>query len=197
MGRVATLSKVSVEDYLAWERQQEGKHEYYEGEIYAMAGGSPRHNALSARMVAALGAALGAKCHVLTSDQRIRARTRRYVYADASVVCGPLAVEHDDVLTNPAVIIEVLSSSTEQYDRGAKWESYQSLSSLTDYVLVSQDRARVEHFGRSDARWLYTAHDAGQTLELTNGARIDVDAVFAGVFELPGDPLANVGGELP
>jgi len=188
MGRIAERSKLSPQEYLEWERQQVSKHEYFDGDVFAMAGGSPRHN----RLVMAVGAALDTPltvrgCSVLSSDQRVRAQDRRYVYPDLAVVCGPLTIEHDDVLTNPTMLVEVLSSSTEQYDRGLKWDGYQSLPSLTDYVLVSQDRAHLEHFGYIDGRWIYTSANAGERLTLTNGVALDVDAIFAGVFDLPGD----------
>lgn len=187
MTRVPERSQVSPEEYLAWERQQEEKHEYFEGEVYAMASCSPRHNHLSVRVGVALENALGGRCYVFSSNQRVRSRERRYVYPDVSVVCGALEIEHGDVLVNPTIVVEILSSTTEQYDRGLKWDSYQSLSSLTDYVLVSQDRARIEHFGRaSDGRWIYTSANAGERITLTGGAVLDVDAIFAGVLELPG-----------
>jgi Uma2 family endonuclease len=179
---------MSPEEYLAWERREERKHEYFEGEVYAMAGGSPRHNRLSSKITAALETALGGRCHVFSSDQRIRARERRYVYPDVSVVCDAPVIEQEDVLVNPTIIVEILSSTTEQYDRGLKWDGYQMLSSLTDYVLVSQERARIEHFARTlDGRWVYTSANAGERIRLTNGTLLDLDAIFAGVFELPGD----------
>jgi len=179
---------MSPEEYLAWERQQEQKHEYFEGEVYAMVGGSVRHNRLAFQVAVALDSALRGRCLVLGSDQRVRSRERRYVYPDVSVVCGAPEVEHGDVLVNPTIIVEILSSTTEQYDRGLKWDSYQSLPSLTDYVLVSQDRAHLEHFGRApDGRWIYTSANPGERITLTGGTVLDVDAIFAGVLELPGD----------
>ncbi len=188
MGRVAERSQLSAEEYLAWERQQERKHEYFDGEVFAMAGGSYRHNRLIMKVGFALEPGLAAGgCTVVASDQRVRAHDRRYVYPDLSVVCGAPAIEHDDVLTNPTMVVEVLSSTTEQYDRGLKWNSYQGLPSLTDYILVSQDRAHIEHFARIDNRWIYASASAGDRITLTNGIVLDVDAVFAGVFDLPGD----------
>ena len=188
MPRLAERSQLSPEEYLAWERQQERKHEYFEGEVYAMAGGSPRHNRLSSRVTTALEIALGGRCHVFSSDQRIRSRERRYVYPDVSVACASLVIEQEDVLVNPTIIVEVLSSTTEQYDRGLTWEAYQLLPSLTDYVLVSQDRARIEHFARTPGgRWVYTSANAGEHLRLTGETVLDIDKIFAGVFELPGD----------
>ena len=151
---------MSAAEYLAWEREQPQKHEFHCGEVFAMAGGSPRHNLLAAAFAAELRAATRAKgCHALSSDQRISASVgERYVYADAVVVCGELRTEPGtiDVLSNPTVIVEVLSASTESFDRGEKWEAYQRLASLTDYLLVSQTAVRVEHYRReADGSWRY------------------------------------------
>lgn len=188
MSRVATRSHVSAEDYLAWERVQEGKHEYFHGEIFAMAGGSPRHNALCARVIRSLGNQLTG-CEVMTSDQRIGfSESTRYAYPDVTVVCGALELEAHDVLKNPAVIVEVLSAETEQYDRGSEWEGYQRIPSLGDYVLVSQREARIEQFQRSvDGTWTYRTVRAGERIMLSTGASLAVDEIFAGVFSLPGD----------
>lgn len=101
---------VPVEGYLAWEREQHEKHEYLHGQIFAMAGGSARHNALCANVIAALIGQLRGKCTVLASDQRVRTQKRQYVYPDVSVVCGEMAIE-GDVLTNPTIVVEVLSTS--------------------------------------------------------------------------------------
>jgi Uma2 family endonuclease len=125
-------------------------------------------------------------CIVLSSDQRVRTRERHYGYPDLTVVCGALALADGDVIENPTMLVEVLSPSTEQYDRGLKWDDYQELPSLTDYLLVSQDRARIAHFARRGQEWRYVAANAGGQISLTNGIVLDVDAVFAGAFELPG-----------
>ena len=192
MARVATRSHLSADDYLAWEREQPLRHEYFRGEVFAMAGGSLRHNALCSNVHAALNQELRARgCVVLTSDQRVASRDRdRYVYPDVSVVCGEAQTEPGtkDVLANPMILVEVLSSSTEQFDRGAKWDGYQRLASLTDYVLVSQAEPHVEHFLRDgDGTWRYRSARAGERILLTNGVALDVDAIFAGVMALTGD----------
>jgi Uma2 family endonuclease len=192
MGDAATIRDMSAADYLAWERSQPAKHEYHLGEVFAMAGGSPRHNFLSGAMIAELRAAVRSKgCHVLTSDQRISASPgRRYVYADTVVVCGPIKMEPgtSDVLANPRIIVEVLSQSTETYDRGEKWEAYQRLVSLTDYLLVAQTSVRVEHYRReSDGSWRYRMLEAGDTVTLADGATVSIDAVYEGAFELDAD----------
>lgn len=189
MGDAAIIQRMSAPEYLEWERKQVEKHEYHRGEVFAMAGGSPRHNLLSATAIVALHAALrGKRCHVLSSDQRVVAEPgQRYVYADAVVVCGGAQMEPErhDALANPSVIVEVLSPSTEAYDRGQKWEAYQRLASLTDYLLVSQTSARVEHFQReTDGSWRYRVLGAGDSITLANGASVSVDAIYEGAFDL-------------
>ncbi len=183
---------MTADEYLAWERTQEARHEFHRGEIFAMAGGSPRHNALAAAVIRDLGAAVrGTQCRVLTSDQRIAAPTgSRYVYADVTLVCGPMQLETGttDVLSNPVAIVEVLSKSTEAHDRGQKWEGYQNIRSLTDYLLVSQSTPKIEHFQRrDDGSWRYEVAGPAGEVELANGARILVDSVFAGAFEIEGE----------
>jgi Uma2 family endonuclease len=181
---------MTPDEYLAWEREQLDKHEFFHGDVFAMAGGSPRHNELCGNVLFALKAALRPRgCGVFSSDQRVSFMARtRYVYPDVSAACGPLELEAGDVLLNPQILVEVLSSSTEQYDRGLKWEGYQRLGSLTDYLLVSQTEPRIEQFQRaSDGTWTYRAVEAGESLALTDGTLLVVDDIFAGVFELPGD----------
>jgi Uma2 family endonuclease len=189
--RIAQRSHLTPDEYLAWERDQPVRHEFYRGEVFAMAGGSMRHNALCAAIIATLCAQLRGRCVVLTSDQRVVASQReRYVYPDVSIVCGSVITEPGagDVLANPTILVEVLSESTEQYDRGLKWESYQRIESLTDYVLISQSERRIEHFRRDRTRtWLYQFAAEGERLVLSNDSVLDVDAIYAGVFELPGD----------
>jgi Uma2 family endonuclease len=182
---------MSPDEYLAWEREQPGRHEYYRGEVFAMAGGSVRHNGLCVRVSRMLDTELEGRCAVLSSDQRIVGANReRYVYPDVSVVWGPVVPElgASDVLLNPTLLVEVLSSSTEQYDRGLKWQGYQRIESLTDYVLVSQSEPRIEHYRRERTRtWSCQLAAAGERLVLSNDAVLDVDAIFAGMFELPGE----------
>jgi Uma2 family endonuclease len=174
--------------YLAWERQQETKHVFFHGEVFAMAGGSPRHNALCARVIRSLGNQQR-DCEVMTSDQRVGlAAGARYVYPDVTVVCGKLELASNDVLENPTVLVEVLSAETEQYDRGLKWEGYQRIASLADFVLVSQAEPRIEHFRRAtDGSWTYRAAGAGERVVLSTGAALVVDEIFAGALDLPGD----------
>jgi Uma2 family endonuclease len=191
VARVAERSHLTPDEYLAWERSQPVRHEFFRGEVFAMAGGSMRHNVLCARIITRLETQLHHGCFVMTSDQRVvSAHRERYVYPDVSVVCGPLLMEPgtSDVLANPTILVEVLSESTEQYDRGLKWEGYQRIESLTDYVLVSQSQRRIEHFRRDRTKtWLYQVAGEGERIVLSNDAVLDVDAIFAGVLELSGD----------
>lgn len=181
---------MTADEYLVWEREQPTKHEFFQGEVFAMAGASARHNALCSRNNRSLGNALeGRGCVVLTSDQRVSVGAgERYVYPDVNVVCGALEIQKRDVLVNPVLLVEVLSAATEQYDRGLKWEGYQRLGSLQDYVLVSQSEPRVEHFRRApDGSWIYRAVGQGERVTLSMGVELVVDDVFSGVFEIPGD----------
>jgi Uma2 family endonuclease len=191
MGRVAARSKLTPAEYLSWEREQVDKHEYHAGNVFAMAGGSPRHNWIAGNVQSALKRALDDRCFTFTSDQRILFDDgQRYVYPDVSVVCGPILLQDgtNDVVVNPTILVEVLSSTTEQYDRGLKWEGYQRLSSLTAYLLVAQHEVRVEQYLRApDRGWFYRAYGAGERIALPGGAQLDVDAIYARAFELPGD----------
>jgi Uma2 family endonuclease len=187
--QAAVTHPLTAGEYLAWEREQSDKHEYHRGEVFAMAGGSPRHNFLCGSMVAELRSAVRGKgCYPLTSDQRLGLQEgERYVYADAVVVCGPLRMEPgtSDVLANPSVVVEVLSRSSEAYDRGDKWEAYQRLPSLADYLLVSQWSVQIEHFQReAGGAWRYRLVGAGGSVVLSNGAVLAVDAIYEGAFEL-------------
>jgi Uma2 family endonuclease len=192
VSRIVERTQLSAVEFLEWERDQPTRHEFFRGEVFAMAGGSPRHNALCSRFNAALRVAFADRgCEVFSSDQRIGLGPgERYVYPDVTVVCGQLALEPGttDVLTNPSVLVEVLSGSTEQYDRGLKWEGYQRVQSLMDYVLVSQTEPRVEHYRREAAgSWIYRSLGPGQHLVLSGQAELELDVIFAGAFDLPGD----------
>ena len=153
---------ITAADYLALERQAETKSEYWNGGIYAMSGASRNHNRITINLGAMLHARLrGKPCEPFVSDMRVKVSpTGLYTYPDVSVVCGEPHFEDDqlDTLLNPKVIIEVLSESTEKYDRGDKFAYYQTLDSLTDYLLVAQNQPYIEHFQRqADGSWRYSA----------------------------------------
>ncbi len=154
---------ISPEDYLAQERLASTKSDYFNGEVFAMAGASERHISIVANITASfVGQLKGRPCKVYPSDMRVRvAVTGLYTYPDIVVLCGVPRFDdkNKDTLLNPTVIFEILSKSTESYDRGAKFENYRTLESLTDYVLVSQDKPLVEHFARQpEDKWLLSTY---------------------------------------
>lgn len=155
-----------------------------------MAGGSFRHNALCVQTASALNALLRKRgCFALSSDTRV-SLGERYVYPDVTVTCGERRFEPDakDVLLNPVIVVEVLSAGTESYDRGLKWDSYQQIPSLTDYLLIAQSHVRVEQFQRSGAAsWTYRSFGAGDRVTLSTGETLDVESIYADVFELEGE----------
>ncbi len=171
-------------EYLTYERDSGMKHEFDDGEILAMAGGSRRHNALASRVSAALEARRRPGCVAFQSDQKVRIlATGPSTYPDASLVCGPIEGDPADptgaTITNPSVIVEVLSPPTEEADRGAKWQHYQQIAALQEYVLVSQGAARVETYRRlPNGSWEYRDTQQG-TVHLSCGAMLDLDALYA------------------
>jgi Uma2 family endonuclease len=176
--------RYSYAEYLVYERDSEMKHEYDGGEIIAMPGGAPRHNALASRVGAALEIGRKPGCIAFQSDQRIRIlATGKATYPDLSMVCGPIEGDPVDpsgaTITNPTLIIEVLSPATEQNDRGDKWQHYQLLPSLQEYVLVSQSDPRIESYRRlATGGWEY--HDATEgVVHLASGAVLDLARLYA------------------
>lgn len=151
---------ITEQEYLAFERVHIKKHEYFDGEIFAMTGGTITHNLLAGNTFASLHRQLRGKgCRVLNSDMRIKVTTTGLnTYPDITVVCGQILFldERRDTITNPAVIIEVLSPSTERYDRGMKFQNYRTIASLCDYVLIAQDKQHIEHYIRQEnGQWLF------------------------------------------
>lgn len=149
------------EEYLAIERRAEYKSEYVDGVMYAMAGGSIRHNLIAGNLITEFNVQLRkTDCRVYPSDLKVRVPdSKRFFYPDVSIVCGEIrfADDEQDVVLNPVVVVEVLSESTAAFDRGKKFQSYQQIESLREYLLVSQDEYVVEHFLRQDdGHWLYT-----------------------------------------
>lgn len=150
------------ESYLEFERASETKQEFYRGEVFDMPGGSPNHSLIGGNTAALLRQQLRAKpCRVFQSDLRLQVRAvGLYTYPDAFVFCGELqyADKRRDTVTNPTLIIEVLSKSTESYDRGKKFQHYRTLETLQEYVLISQDSANIERFTRQPSGdWLLSA----------------------------------------
>lgn len=160
------------------------RHEFLNGAILAMAGGTPEHAALSAAVVVLLGSHLrGRSCRTYSADLRLRIpSTGLATYADAAVICGEPARDPESAthVTNPTLIVEVLSPGTEEYDRGEKREQYQQLESLRDYVLVAQSRRRVEVFSRSEAgAWQHRVFTSGDAVELPSiDCRFELDELY-------------------
>jgi len=184
---IAVRHRYTYAEYLAYERDSGLKHEYDDGEILAMAGGSRRHNALASRVSAALEVGRRTGCIAFQSDQKVRVlATGRATYPDASMVCGPIEGDPADpsgaTITNPTVIVEVLSASTEEADRGGKWQHYQLIPSLQEYVLVSQSEARIETYRRlASGAWEYRDTKTGD-VHLVCGATLKLASLYS---ELP------------
>ena len=161
----ASVPYLTPEQYLEIERQAEFRSEYLHGEMFAMAGTSFNHNRIVRSTERALGRALdGRRCDVFFLDVKVHVpATGLYTYPDIVVTCGPIAAldKHQDTLTNPLVIVEVLSPSTRNYDRGEKFQHYRSIPSFREYLVLAQDEIRVEHHVRQpDGAWIFREHTA-------------------------------------
>ncbi len=181
---------VSEAEYLAMERASTSKHELWNGEVFAMTGGTLAHAMLSMNIGAMLHTGLRERgCKVLSADAKVHVPlSGGYVYPDVSVVCGTVETHEgsDDVLRNPILVVEVLSESTERFDRGDKFAGYRSIPSLVDYVLVAQAARHVEVYTRQpDASWILRAYDDAHpqvrlpSLELT----LALTELFRGVLD--------------
>jgi Uma2 family endonuclease len=197
---MATQAKkfYTPEEYLALEEAADYKSEYYAGEIFAMAGGSYEHVRITGNITGALYSRLiGGPCGVLPADMRVRVSPAGlYTYPDVVVMCGDPEIERNTLL-NPLVLIEVLSESTEAYDRGAKFAQYQRIGSLSDYILVSQNAARVELFHRlPQGGWHYVeAHDVAASIDIPSlGVSLPLSEVYAGITFPPPRPEIVGGG---
>jgi Uma2 family endonuclease len=184
---------ITEEQYLELDRKAERKSEYYRGEMFAMAGAGEAHNLIVANLIASLHAQFRSKpCRSYPSDMRVRVSpTGLYAYPDLTAVCGePQFLDRRrDTLLNPTLIVEVLSRSTERYDRSRKFDHYASIDSLREYVLVSSDRVSIEVFTRpAEGRWLFAkALRLEETIELESiGSRLSLANVYERV-EFPLD----------
>lgn len=183
---------MSYAEFLSLEARATERHEFLGGQVFAMAGGSPEQGALAAAFMRELGAALrGKPCRIFSSDVRVAiAETGLTTYPDASVVCGRLETHGTDrdAIVNPVLLLEVLSDSTEAYDRGAKAAHYRRLPSLREYVLVSHNERRIEVYRRNEqGRFELFEFGADQRFELSAvGVTLDTNAVYEN--PLAGDP---------
>lgn len=179
------ITKVTAEEYLAMDRAAELRSEYIDGEIIAMSGGSLRHARLGTHLLGQLYSGLhGSECEAFGSDFRVRVSSRMYTYPDAIVVCGKplLADGRQDVLLNPTVIFEVLSPSTEYYDRGVKFQQYRTIESLQDYILVAQNQISIEQYTRGQAH-TWTLRDYGRSEDILQIASIGISLPLAAIYD--------------
>lgn len=193
----AAVKKYTIAEYFALERTSPVKHEYFAGELFAMAGGTESHNLICGNLVREFGNQLADRpCRVYTSDMRVKTAAGLYTYPDVGIVCEkPVLDDERSTLLNPLVICEVLSPTTEAYDRGKKFQYYRSLASLREYLLVSQDRVLVEHFARqSDTdQWILTAADSmDEVIHFPAlGFQMELRQIYAKVDLQPGIGLSS------
>ena len=170
----------TLDDYLSLQRGLEVKLEYFNGEIYVMAGGSAGHNRISRNVLKLLDAALaGSSCEAFGSDMRVSTPSGLYTYPDATIVCGPKISNAAETVTNPVVIVEVLSDSTRNYDRGEKFDLYCSVPTLRHYLLIEQSFHHVEHrHMEADGSWATDSPEA-----VIHLSKVGIDLGVAEIYE--------------
>lgn len=178
--------RLTIPEYLALERESEMRHEYLDGEMFAMAAPSRSHSFISGNVFGQIWAQLrGRPCEAHQETMRVRTPSGLFAYPDVVALCGEPKLDDSGTLLSPVLIVEVLSPSTENYDRGTKFAHYRSIPSFTEYVLVAQDRVHVEHFRhRESGGWLLNDLDKlSQTLELPSiGCRLTLVEIYERVF---------------
>lgn len=189
MSALVAEQRLTWDEYLALEESTGIRHEYYDGVVHCMAGGTPRHSRIGGNTFVALAKRLsGNNCQPFNSDLRVRIGSKGH-YPDAMVVCGPLQMDKQvkNSVLNPAVIFEVLSKSTEGYDRGLKFFYYRQIPSLTDYVLIAPKTATIEHHERQpDGSWLLRVIPGDGQLSLKSiSCEIPGAEFFEGTESLP------------
>jgi Uma2 family endonuclease len=175
--------KMTAAEYLDWERQQVERHEFYDGEVFSQSGETRNHSQIGANSIRALGNLLANHdCVVHSSDMRVHIEaTGSYVYPDVSVVCPPIEGDGDDVISNPVLVVEVLSPSTEDFDRGTKFGYYRQIPSLRDYLVISQDQPRIEHHFLNEGE-LWSLRDVTGVDEVLHLASLNDDLPLAEVY---------------
>lgn len=178
------VNKFTVQEYLAFEDASLTKHEYYDGKVYDMAGGMPEHAAIQVNLSTELNVQLrGTPCRVFSSDLRVGVEmVDFFTYPDITVICGKLEVDprSDSIVTNPVLLIEVLSPSTRANDRGDKFKFYKQIPSLQEYVLVDSERAHIEVLSRVGRRWNIEIYDDTKATILLKSisCKISMGAVY-------------------
>jgi Uma2 family endonuclease len=188
---VYSQQKISIEAYLEMENAALEKHEYYKGEVFAMSGAKVPHNRISTNLLMTLGQKLkGKKCQPFGSDQRIHIQSNTlFTYPDISIVCGEILTLNNDEynVLNPAVIIEVLSRSTKNYDRGEKFKLYRDITTLKEYILVDSESMHIEVFRLNENNhWeLEEYNDTGSLLIKTINENISIGEIYEGIKFIP------------
>ncbi len=188
----ATPLPMTVEEYLELERASDTKHEYIDGYVYAMAGGTKGHGRIAANLITVLSPHLGdGPCRVYNSDVKVRLSATRYVYPDLSVSCDERdnADDEDDEIHHPRLVVEVLSRSTEDYDRTDKFDYYRDCAALQDYVLVNGRRMSVHVYSRGEhGQWVVQPFGSGDTVVIPSiDIRIPIAQLYRAV-RLPAEP---------
>ncbi len=178
--------RLSVAEYLAWEAENEIKHEYIDGEVYAMSGGTGKHSSIMINITIAIGRRLAnSVCTLHSSEMRVKVNDRRYVYPDLSAVCGKSSYEDESEISllNPILVVEVTSPSSIEHDRVAKRDLYREVPSIQGYLIVDQHRVCAELYTRADVGWLlqvYTNPDDVIPLEILN-CELPLAEIYRGI----------------
>ena len=178
--------RLSVQEYLAWEAENEIKHEYIDGEVYAMSGGTGKHSSIMINITIAIGQQLGdSLCALHSSEMRVKVNDSRYVYPDLSAVCGKSSYEDESEISllNPILVVEVTSPSSIEFDRVAKRDLYREAPSIQGYLVVDQHRVCAELYNRADVGWLlqvYTDPDDVIPLEMLN-SELPLAEIYRGI----------------
>ena len=196
----AAKTKLTVAEYLAFERSSESKHEFFDGELFAMTGGTPAHSLIASNFIREAGNALKDRpCVVYTSDLRVKVNaTGLYTYPDVTIVCGEQQFDDDqrDTLINPTIVVDVLSKSTASYDRGPKSKHFRKIDSLQALIFIEQDSPAVEvYYRQSDGKWiLYDATELTESIAIEPiGISIPLAEIYRNVtFPEPG-PSSETG----
>ncbi|MCI0493714.1 Uma2 family endonuclease [candidate division KSB1 bacterium] len=189
---------LTVQDYLELEEAAEYKSEYYKGEIFAMAGGSSNHNRIALNLASHLNIGLmNTKCQAFISDLRVWVASEDFfTYPDIFIVCNKIEyyLKRTDTILNPIIIIEVLSKSTEAYDRGKKFQFYRSIPSFQEYILIDQYSIQIDQFFiGTDGNWVFTAYnDINKSLKFS---KIDFEIPLEKIYHLVDFELAELSAE--
>ncbi len=181
--------RLTPEEYFAWEEQQLEKHEYIDGEIYAMSGGSKNHSLISVRLITLFANHLeGSRCDTVNSDMRVNiVGTNDYTYPDVSVTCDDRDKNTTQYITYPCLIVEVLSKSTEAYDRGGKFRMYRHNPVLQDYLLVSSTSIEIDLYHKNEqGEWIIINYKEGDIVELKSiNLSVAIAEIYRGMVLTP------------